>query len=63
MRPVTAGDIVTHHGNALQPELTFPPAAVLEKAQLALLEDAAERDRTTARRKSLLRILWQLIRV
>jgi len=50
---------VTHHRNALQPELTFPPAAVPEKAQLALLEDAAERDRTTARRKSLLRILWQ----
>ena len=33
--------------------------SVPKVAQLALLEDAAMRDRTTARRRSLLRILWQ----
>lgn len=36
-----------------------PVVSVPSEAQLALLEDAAVRDRATARRRSLLRILWQ----
>jgi hypothetical protein len=36
----------------------MPAISLPDKAQWALLEDAAERDRTTARRLCLLRILW-----